>query len=199
MCHICRKFEAVQKELDPTVLKLISPLISRLHKKIEPRLGEFWLLRHEQAVKLRTFLAKLCETVPIAPLRELLDNADYELKHIRKNMPDHPMTHSTGQLYMLKETIAPHSSASFHATPRRQREAETGGRDSRREHRRRQDRSGRQPVVQGATEEDNNLPELPGSDLNPSQARVHKSVGLVEGWLERGSKSGTGKRERHRR
>ena len=146
MCHLCRKFEAVKRELDPTALKPLSALLSRLHKKIEPSLGELWFHRHEQTVKVRTFIAKLYETLPIAPLRELLDNADYELEHIRMNMPDHPMPDSTGRLHMLKETIAPSSSVSVQAAMRLLQEQETERGDSRRghrHHRRHRHRSGR--------------------------------------------------------
>jgi hypothetical protein len=67
---------------------------------------------------LRGFLSKLHGAAPIAALRHMLDAVDNELEHIRKHMQDHSIPHSTGQLNVLKETIAPSSSVSVQAAMR---------------------------------------------------------------------------------
>ena len=111
MCHLCRKVEALEA-IDSKAIKPISELLSQLHKKIEPRIGDCWLQRHEQAVRIRGLLAMLHNTVPIKPLRDILESVDRELYHVRKNMPDHAPQLSIGSLDALNESIAPSSSAS---------------------------------------------------------------------------------------
>jgi hypothetical protein len=166
MCHLCRKLEAL-KELDSKAIKPILVLLSRLHKTIEPRLGDLWLWRYDQAIKLRTLISALHVAMPVTPLKDMLNHVDRELYHIRKNMPDHPPRRSTGRLETLKTSIAVSSSASHHATRETQREG---------------------VQKKGDYEEENrhkDLIDLPGSDIDPPQERIQQSVRIVEDWFKR--------------
>jgi hypothetical protein len=196
MCHLCRKFEALQGDLDSTAYKPISSLISRLHNKIEPRLGHFWLERHEQTVKLRGFLSKLHGAAPIAALRHMLDAVDNELEHIRKHMQDHSIPHSTGQLNVLKETIAPSSSVSVQAAMRYLQE-EREKRSTRTRPADRHEGEGAKKAERFNATEAGNLHERPGRDINPPAAQMERSVGMVDEWLA-GGEGGAEKRRRHR-
>lgn len=183
MCHLCRKLEALQAELNGTALKPISALILRLHNNIQPGLENFWFMRHEQAVKLRGLLSKLHEAAPIRPLSSILETVDRELEHIRKNMPDHLTDYSTGKLATLKERISPGSSASLAASG----QAEQSRNDGQRGQRKRRHKSERTREASDAMIEVNSPPDLPGSDLNPPQARVQRSTEVVQLWLQRGN------------
>jgi hypothetical protein len=182
MCHLCRKLEALEG-LDSKVIEPISALLSQLHKRIEPELGDFWLQRHEQTVRLRRLLAKLHNAVPITRLRDMLDSVDRELYHIRKNMSDHPPQLSIGTLDTLNESIAPSSSASCQVVKHRLRKVEQERHGSLRVHRRPKDLSESQRVGLKDIAEGSHLPELPGSDINPSPARVQQSIRTVEAWF----------------
>jgi hypothetical protein len=165
MCHLCRKLEAL-KELDSKTIKPIIVLLSRLHKTVEPRLGDLWLWRYDQAIKLRMRLSALHEAIPLTPLEDMLYHVDRELYHIRKNMPDHPTRHSTGRLETLKTSIAVSSSASHQAIRETRQEGQQKGSDY--EENRHKD-----------------LTDLPGSDIDPPQERIQQSVRIVEDWFKR--------------
>ena len=183
MCHLCRKLETLK--LDSKTIKLIVALISILHKKIEPHLGDFWLQRYEQTVKLQTFLTKLHNTLPLTTLLAMLDNIDRELDHILKNMPDHTPQLSAGRLDLLKEVIAPGSSASCPVVPRTPGNGGQERNDTQEAHKRRRLGSRKCLAASPDTAEGRNLPELPGSDLAPPAARMRQSIRKVEEWFRR--------------
>lgn len=196
MCHLCRKFEALQGALDSTAYNSISSLLSRLHKKLELGLGYFWLERHEHTVKLRAVLSKLHRAAPIAPLRHMLDAVDHELEHIRKHMQDHSIPHSTGRLNVLEESIAPSSSVSVQAAMRYLQE-EQEKRVTRTPPADRHKGTELKEAEHFDTIEAANLPELTGNDIKCAGTHIDRSVGIVEKWLER-SEGGTEKRLRRR-
>lgn len=183
MCHLCQKLEGL-KELDSKAINPISALLSRLHRKIEPQLGDLWLERYDQAVKLHRLVAKLYEAVPVKPLEAILDYVKCELRHIQKNMRDHPPQLSTGRLNTLKESISPSSSASCEVVRRNQWQAEQSIHISRGV-RRQMGGSGRRRAVPArravskVTLKESDLPELPGSDLDPPSERVQRGRRLV--------------------
>jgi hypothetical protein len=183
MCHLCRKVETL-KEPGPKTVKPIVALLSLLHKKIEPQLAEFWFQRYEQIVKLRTLLIKLHDTLPV-PLRDMLDNIDHELHHIRKNMLDHPPQLSSGRLNLLKETISPSSSASHQIVKHTLPEAGQERNRPQEVHKRRRTGSRNYQGISENAVEGKHLPELPGSDIGPPPARMQQSIRKVEEWFRR--------------
>lgn len=194
MCHLCRKVENLRAELDGLGLRPISALISRLHTNLEPRLEDFWFQRHEKTVKLRALLSKAHDTAPIKPLRSVLDIVDRELEHIRKNMPDHPREHGTGRLHVLKEVIFPNSSASLAV---RRSPADTR-KDSQGERVRPHDIT-EERGVSNAIIQFNAAPELPGSNIGPTQAGKDRPVKVVEEGLRGGDAKPRKKHKRRRR
>jgi hypothetical protein len=153
MCHLCRKIEKL-RDIDIKAAKPIYIVLSKLHKKVEPDLGDIWLWRLNQTKKLRTLLEGLHNKVPISPLKSILEDVDEKVDHIKRNMPDHPPRRSTGRLSKLKKTIAADSSASNVYSEEEML------------------------VTESDQEEDS-----PGSDFDPPQARIEQSIRIVEEWL----------------
>jgi hypothetical protein len=176
MCHLCRKMEAI-RGIDSKAAKPIFDLLSRLHKSIEPRLGNMWLWRFDQTTKLRTLLGSLYKAIPVASLKAILEDVDCELYHIRKNMTDHPPRRNTERAEESKASIATSSSQIIRAEETNQCES---GQHDRKEHKGYAKDEPSRSMIEGRE-----LPELSGSDIDPPPAQVHQSIRIVEGWLER--------------
>jgi hypothetical protein len=189
MCHLCRKLEAL-KGFDHIAAKPILRLLGKLHQHVEPRLGDMWLWRHEQASKLKELLERLYKVAPSGALKALLEEVNHEIQHIRKNMVDHPPPKSTGRWEALKTSIAPSESATGRmekevkmekerSRPKKQNSLwrKTKRRDSR-------DRHGAEKRIPMA-DDPTGLPELPASDIDPPLPRIQQSIKFVEAWLKR--------------
>ncbi|PSS15124.1 hypothetical protein M430DRAFT_20433 [Amorphotheca resinae ATCC 22711] len=163
--------------IDSKAAKPIFDLLSRLHKSIEPRLGNLWLWRFDQTTKLRTLLGSLYKAIPVASLKAILDDVDCELYHIRKNMTDHPPRRSTERAEESKASVATSSSQVIRDEETNQREFEH--KHGRKEHKRYPKDEPSRSIIEGKE-----LPELSGSDIDPPPAQVHQSIRIVEGWLE---------------
>jgi hypothetical protein len=104
---------------------------------------------------------------------------------------DHPPRLNAGELDLLKETIAPGSSASCQSAKLTPREARQDKSDSQEVHKPQKPqkpqktRSRKCRAISEDTVGDRHLPELPGSDLGPSPARMQQSIRKVEAWFRR--------------
>lgn len=111
MCHICRKVQALGG-LDYKATKAIFLAVAKLHKNVEPNLGDLWLLRHDRTAKLRKMLSNLHQVVPASALEGIIAVVDKEMEHIKRQMSEHPPSHSTGRWEDLRGSITPRESAS---------------------------------------------------------------------------------------
>jgi len=111
MCNLCRKVETLGG-YDYKVIKPVFLAVSKLHKHVEPRLGNLWLLRHDETARLRKLLGGLHKVVPVAALTEIINEVDNELDHVKQQMSEHPLRHSIRRREELKSSIAPSESPS---------------------------------------------------------------------------------------
>jgi hypothetical protein len=187
MCHICRKIDTLQG-LDLKATKPIFLALSELHKHVEPRLGDLWLWRHDKTERLRKLLANLHSKVPLAPVKAILDEVNHELENIKINMVDHPPRKSTGVWDTLKTDISPSESPSVRIRKEIQLKSERASKRESKGERGQRNREGSRSVHVTASrvmDSQKELPELPGSDIHPPEARIQQSVRLVEEWFER--------------
>lgn len=187
MCHLCQKIDNLGR-IDSKVALPIFILLSKLHKHVEPHLGDIWLWRHDETCKLRALLEKLHKFVPLSALQALLDDVDGQLLHIERNLPDHSPQYSTGRYDALELPVAPSHSMSrrrLHGQGLRRtwttrsdgniEEAEEGRTKTR-----------RTLNLTSRNSMPNNIPRLIslGSDIDPSEVRIHQSIRMVDKWLE---------------
>jgi len=187
MCHLCRKIDALQG-LNFEATKPIFLALSELHKHVEPRLGDLWLWRYDKTERLRKLLADLHSTFPLPPVRAILDEVSHELENIKINMVDHPPRKSTGMWDTLKTDISPSESPSLRIRKEIRLESERALKRESKRDRGQRNREGSRSVHGTASRVMDNqkeLPELPGSDIHPPEARVQQSIRLVEEWFEK--------------
>ena len=78
MCHLCRKVECLQ-DVDSKTTKPILVALSKLHRHVEPRLGDLWLWRLEETTNLRALLGGLHKLVPAKAIGAILNEVDRDL------------------------------------------------------------------------------------------------------------------------
>ena len=177
------------KGFEHIAVKQILQFVAKLHKHVEPRLGDLWLWRHDQTSSLKKHLEALHKIAPSRVLKTLIDDVDHELEHIKKNMVDHPPRKSTGRWEALRTSVAPSESSSSRmkkeivkeeekSRPKRQSSLwkKVKPRDSR-------DRLGTEQRIP-MSKDPATLPEF-SSDIDPPLPRIQRSIRLVEAWLKR--------------
>lgn len=128
MCHLCRKVQTLGG-LDYKATKPIFLAVAKLHKNIAPHLGDLWLLRHGRTAKLRKMLSSLYKVVPASALEGIIAVVDKEMEHIKRQMSEHPPSHSTGRWEDLQGSITPSESASGQMRKRKKLEGKKGSRN----------------------------------------------------------------------
>jgi hypothetical protein len=128
MCHLCRKVELLGG-YDYKATKPVFLAVSKLHKHVQPHLGDLWLLRYDETARLRKLLGGLHKVVPVAALREVVNEMGNEMRHIKKQMSEHPPRHSTGNWEELKGSIRPSESPSVRISRQRKLEAKMRSQD----------------------------------------------------------------------
>lgn len=173
MCHICRKVASLD-DVDSKAKKWIFNLLSKLHKSNEEDLREFWQIRQQHMTKLQNFLIIFPQK---ALVKGLLDYVDGEMRHIEKNMHEHPVGNVGRRLKFSESTLAPNDSMSVEI--RAERECLNNSPPSKMERTLQQARNGegREPSPV--------LSEKQGSDLDPPPVVMMHSIRKVDTWIDR--------------
>ncbi|KAG4439090.1 hypothetical protein IFR05_005432 [Cadophora sp. M221] len=176
MCHLCRKAQALRSS-DTKAFKPVGLALARLHRNIEPNLGDLWTKRYEATFRLRIVLEGLHKVAPIAALKEMVKEVDDELLHCKKQLAEHPATEkripagSRGSAGSQK-SLAPSDSVSSRV--RRKRLQEMAAEKI---------KNTKTPQKSEAKEEEPH--HLSGSGLEPHPALIKRSCWIVEEWMKR--------------
>lgn len=167
MCNICRKIEII-KNIDSKLLKPIILILSKLHERIEPGLGDSLLRRETRIHTIRRHLF----IIQKGPLRILIGaviaDLDAELGKIEVSKVNHPAVYSVGRLDNLKERIRPDESSSVRMRKtNKERECKDLNHVAE-----------LKDIPQNEMEQD-----LSMYDLHPHPQTIEGSIQLVEGWF----------------
>ncbi|KAK6615013.1 hypothetical protein H4I95_00165 [Botrytis cinerea] len=114
MCNICRRIEAVQS-IDSILLKPLKVILTKLHERIEPELGDSFLRREARIHSIKKNLQCL-EIGPLKPIIKLIiSDLDSELHKLEVSKLDHPAYRTVGKYNHLKTKIGPDDSSSIRA------------------------------------------------------------------------------------
>lgn len=126
MCNLCQRLEAI-KTIDSTPLKPMIKLITKLHEKLEPGLGDVLLRREELVLKIRRRLLPLQTGLLKSLIGGIISDLDAELQRIEERKVDHPAAWSVGKLDRLKEKMGPGESSSVRMRMRMVKQREMKG------------------------------------------------------------------------
>lgn len=104
-------------------------LISKLHEKLEPGLGDVLLRREELVLKIRRRLLPLQKGPLKSLIGGIISDLDAELQRIEERKVDHPAAWSVGKLDRLKEKMGPGESSSVRMRMRIVKEREMKGKE----------------------------------------------------------------------
>ncbi|KAJ8058554.1 hypothetical protein OCU04_012732 [Sclerotinia nivalis] len=173
MCNLCRRIETI-KNIDSILLKPIICILSKLHERIEPGLGDALIWREERINAIRKRL--LC--LQVGPLkyliRAIIADLDAELAKIEIKKVDHPAMWSVGKLNSLKENIRPDESSSIRAQKTNRVEEASVPKST--------------VALQGiARTQDQIKQNLLSDDLHPHPDNILWSTQLVDEWFAKNS------------
>ncbi|EDN98296.1 predicted protein [Sclerotinia sclerotiorum 1980 UF-70] len=114
MCNLCRRIEAI-KTIDSILLKPLICILTKIHEKSEPGLGDVLIWREGRIKAIQKRLLPL-QIGPLKyPIRAIIADLESELAKIEVKKMDHPAMRSVGKLNSLKENILPDESSSIRA------------------------------------------------------------------------------------
>lgn len=114
MCNICQKIEAIQS-IDSILLKPLKVILTKLHERIEPELGDSFLRREARIHSIKKNIQCL-EIGPLKPIIKLIiSDLDSELRKLAISKVDHPAYRTVGKYNHLTTKIGPDDSSSIRA------------------------------------------------------------------------------------
>ncbi|KAF7926589.1 hypothetical protein EAE99_005784 [Botrytis elliptica] len=114
MCNICQKIEAIQS-IDSILLKPIKIILTKLHERIEPELGDSFLRREARIHSIKKNIQCL-EIGPLKPIiKIIISDLDSELRKLAVSKVDHPAYRTVGTYNNLTTKIGPDDSSSIRA------------------------------------------------------------------------------------
>ncbi|TGO40933.1 hypothetical protein BHYA_0029g00430 [Botrytis hyacinthi] len=114
MCNICQKIEAIQL-IDSILLKPLKVILTKLHERIEPELGDSFLRREARIHSIKKNIQCL-EIGPLKPIIKLIiSDLDSELRKLAVSKADHPAYRTVGKYNHLTTKIGPDDSSSIRA------------------------------------------------------------------------------------
>ncbi|TGO48684.1 hypothetical protein BOTNAR_0464g00080 [Botryotinia narcissicola] len=114
MCSICQKVEAI-KSVDSILLKPLKVILTKLHERIEPELGDSFLRREARIHSIKKNIQCL-EIGPLKPIIKLIvSDLDSELRKLAVSKADHPAYRTVGTYNDLTTKIGPDDSSSIRA------------------------------------------------------------------------------------
>ncbi|KAH9219220.1 hypothetical protein DL95DRAFT_443609 [Leptodontidium sp. 2 PMI_412] len=171
MCHLCRKAQALRSS-DTKAFKKVGLALARLHRNIEPNLGDLWTKRHETTSRLRRVLGGLNKVAPIATLTEMIKEVDDELLHCKKQVAEHPATEKHIPAGSRNDAGSEKSLAPSDSTIKNAKKKEKLG-----------------------SKEEGPQYHLSGSDLDPHPVLIKRSCWIVEEWMRKCNDTVTSRHE----
>ncbi|KAF7913964.1 uncharacterized protein EAF01_000370 [Botrytis porri] len=112
MCNICQKIKAIQS-IDSILLKPLKVILTKLHERIEPELGDSFLRREARIHSINKNLQHL-QIGPLKPIIKLIiSDLDSELRKLAVSKVDHPAYRTVGKYNDLTTKIGPDDSSSI--------------------------------------------------------------------------------------
>jgi hypothetical protein len=189
MCNLCGKLTALDG-IESAAVRPIRDTLDTLHKAVELCLEDHYLFWLQQETKVRKLLGAIYSKALNPTLKEIMENIDDELEDLKRYLVDYPPQRDTGRLKSLQAVRSPSESASVQLLKRSRLESETIQKPKQQIANKRKTgledfERGYETGSRGSTGDEKPLPDLPGSDIDPSEENMLQSVRIVEDWYRR--------------
>jgi hypothetical protein len=131
--------------------------------------------------KLCKLLVNLHKVAPLKPLKAMIEEVDQDLVHIKINMADHHLRHSTWGRDVFAASVTADQSSSARMVKETRSESERWERDKKARSEISSKTGGEQEVKESKNA--NLIPDSLGSDVDPPSVRIQQSIRLVERWI----------------